>query len=52
MLYMELFNGKVMMDFDVDDMPSFRMLVVAKLIDSKENQGNLVKIMEEELVAD
>ena len=52
MLYMEHFNGKVMMDFDVDDMPSFRMVVAAILIDSKENQGNLVKIMEEELVAD
>ena len=52
MLYMEHFNGKVMMDFNVDDMPSFRMVVAAKLIDNRDNQGNLVKIMEEELVAD
>ena len=52
MLYMEHFNVKIMMDFNVDDMPSYCMVVAAKLIDSRDNQGNLVKIMEEELVAD
>ena len=50
MLYMEHFNGKVMLDFDVEGIPRFRMTAAATLIDGRENKGNIVKIMEEDLV--
>ena len=50
MLYMEQFNAKVMMDFDVDAIPHYRMMVATKLIDSRENKDDLVNIMEEDLV--
>ena len=50
MLFMEHFNGKVMTDFDSSDIPDFRKIVAATLIDSRDNQVNLMKIMEEDLV--
>ena len=52
MLYMENFNAKVMLDFDLDAILVFRMTAAKELIDSRENkEDDLVKIMEDELVA-
>ena len=48
MLYIMHFNGKVMPDFDAN-IPNFRKVVAAQLIEARENNVDLVKIMENEL---
>ena len=50
MLYMENFNARAMLDVDRDDIPSYRKTTAAKLIEARENPGDIVKIMDEDLV--
>ena len=49
MLFMENFNSRIMLDFDKDAIPSFRKIVAASLIDGRENEGDLSKIMDADL---
>ncbi|KAM0821849.1 hypothetical protein ACQ4PT_071901 [Festuca glaucescens] len=49
-LYMEHFNGKVMPNFENDAIPDFRRVLVASLIDNRDNQSEDVDlIMNEDL---
>ena len=50
MLYMEHFNARVMLEFDSDAIPSYRKIVSARLIEARENEGEIVSIMEEDLM--
>ena len=50
MLYMEHFNAKVMLDFDKDDIPGFRMAVAGTLVDNRENEGDITTVMEMDLL--
>ncbi|CAM0947304.1 unnamed protein product [Alopecurus aequalis] len=48
MMYMSHFNGKVMQDFD-QNIPNFRKVLAAELIEERENNVDLLQIMENEL---
>uniref|UniRef100_A0ACD5X413 Uncharacterized protein n=1 Tax=Avena sativa TaxID=4498 RepID=A0ACD5X413_AVESA len=48
-LFMENFNGKVMAEFDNNYCPDLRRTLAADLIEARENQDSVEKLMEEEL---
>uniref|UniRef100_A0ACD5XX05 Uncharacterized protein n=1 Tax=Avena sativa TaxID=4498 RepID=A0ACD5XX05_AVESA len=48
-LFMENFNGKVMAEFDNKYCPDLRRTLAADLIEARENQDSVEKLMEEEL---
>uniref|UniRef100_A0ACD5W495 Uncharacterized protein n=1 Tax=Avena sativa TaxID=4498 RepID=A0ACD5W495_AVESA len=47
-LFMENFNGKVMAEFDNNYCPDLRRTLAADLIEARENQDSVEKLMEEE----
>jgi Ulp1 family protease len=50
-LYIEHFNGKVMMEFGNNAIPNLRKVIAASLIDNRDNGDiSLENVMEEELV--
>lgn len=46
---MENFNGKVMAEFDNNYCPNLHRTLAADLIEARENQDSVEKLMEEEL---
>uniref|UniRef100_A0ACD5VBL9 Uncharacterized protein n=1 Tax=Avena sativa TaxID=4498 RepID=A0ACD5VBL9_AVESA len=48
-LFMENFNGKVMAEFDNNYCPDLHKTLAADLIEARENQDSMEKLMEEEL---
>ena len=49
MLFMEYFNTKVMLKFKTQGIVFYRRVVAARLIDNRENEGDIDKIMDKEL---
>jgi hypothetical protein len=49
MLFMEHFNAKVMKEFSNENIPDFRKILAATLINNRDNNESVEKLMEEEL---
>jgi len=47
---MEYFDTKVILDYETEGIPFYRRVVSSRLIDNRENRGDIDKIMDEEVL--